>query len=62
MEPPSEDTILDHLREVSYAKRAMFSVAVDIHEDYPSQAHTLLSAVKGLTASANKLLGDTAVG
>ena len=61
MESPDVDTVLEHLREIAAAKRGLLQVAVAIAEDFPSEAHTLLSMIHGLTRSADKLLGDTVV-
>ena len=62
MELPDVDTVLGHLREVAAAKRAMLEVALNIQDSYPTQAYTLLGVIRGLTQSADRLLGDTVVG
>ena len=57
-----DDRILDHLRIVAHTKRALLQVAVDISDDYPTQAGTLIAIISSLTRSADQLLGDTNVG
>lgn len=57
-----DDRILDHLRIVAHTKRALLQVAVDISDDYPTQAGTLIAIITSLTRSADTLLGDTNVG
>lgn len=52
---------MEHLREVAAAKRGMLDIALEIQADYPTQAHTLLGMIRGLTRSADRLLGDTVV-
>ena len=61
MQVPDVDTVLEHLREVAAAKQAMLEIALAISDTYPTQAHTLLGMIRGLTRSADKLLGDTTV-
>lgn len=57
----TQDAILVHLREVAHVKRAMLQTALKIADDYPTDGVVLLKAIKSLTASADRLLGDTAV-
>jgi len=56
-----DDRILDHLRAVAHTKRALLQVAVDITDEFPTQAGVLVSIITSLTRSADKLLGDTVV-
>lgn len=56
-----EDAILLHLHEVAHTKRALLEVATKIQGDYPTDAHLLLTTIRTLTRSADKLLGDTVV-
>ena len=56
-----QDAILEHLREVAVVKRAMLQTAVAISDEFPTQGAVLLRAIKAITKSADRLLGDTAV-
>lgn len=56
-----DDRILDHLRIIAHTKRALLQVAVDISDEYPTQAGTLIAIITSITRSADKLLGDTNV-
>lgn len=56
-----EDAVLDHLQQVAYVKKAMLQTALRISSEFPSEATTLLRAIKHLTQSADRLLGDTVV-
>lgn len=55
------DSILLHLQEVTMVKKAILQVAFEIADEYPAQASVLVRAVRGMTTSADKLLGDTMV-
>jgi len=54
-----DDRILDHLRTIAHTKRALLQIAVDVADDYPTQANTLIYVIASLTRSADMLLGDT---
>lgn len=56
-----QDAILAHLYEIAAAKRALLEIAMAIHDYFPAQAAVLMTMVRSLTTSADKLLGDTAV-
>lgn len=56
-----EDAILGHLRLVAHSKRALLQVAVDISNDFPSQAALIITIITSMTRSADTLLGDTSV-
>ena len=56
-----EDSILAHIHVIAHSKRAMLQVALEISDEYPSQAAILVTAISALTRSADKLLGDTNV-
>lgn len=56
-----QDAILEHLREIAVVKKAVMQTAVKIAADYPTDGAVLLRAIRSLTLSADKLLGDTSV-
>lgn len=56
-----QDAILAHLYEIAAAKRALLDIAMAIHDYFPTQATVIMTIIKALTNSADKLLGDTAV-
>lgn len=56
-----DEAVLRHLHEIAQAKRALLQVALDIADYAPAQATLIINTIKGLTRSADKLLGDTIV-
>ena len=58
---PGFETVLAHLRVIQASKRAMLQVAVAVEAEHPDQAHLLLRTIRGMTRSADSLLGDTMV-
>ena len=56
-----DEAVIQHLQEIARVKRALLEVAFVISDEHPAQASLLVRTVKGLTKSADRLLGDTLV-
>ena len=56
-----DSAVILHLQEIAVAKKALLQTAMTISDSYPAEATVLVRVCRGLTRSADRLLGDTSV-